>query len=144
MNCCLKTEIFIFNVGGDRDKLGRGWVWHDEVQPCTYQNHVFRARPYSTDIIPEFISMFGNTFGQDYFMKQGKQTTNLASINKTKLSAFPVPMCSKREMDEVMALLDEKLVSIDHVEKSVDEQLLKAEKNKQSVLSHSFSGRIVA
>lgn len=138
----LKDRDVLFNEGGDRDKLGRGWVWHDEVQPCTYQNHVFRARPYSTEIISEFISIFGNTFGQDYFMRQGKKTTNLASINKTKPSVFPVPLVSKNERDEVMAILDEKLIAINRVEKSVVEQLLKAEKNKQSILASAFSGKV--
>jgi type I restriction enzyme S subunit len=139
----LQDGDILFNEGGDRDKLGRGWVWHNEVNPCTYQNHVFRARPYTKEIIPEFISMFGNTFGQDYFMKQGKQTTNLASINKTKLSAFPVPLCSRHEIDEVMAILDQKSIAIDRTATSIDAQLLKAEKNKQSILALAFSGKLV-
>ena len=92
--------------------------------------------------ISEFISIFGNTFGQNYFMRQGKKTTNLASINKTKPSVFPVPLVSKNERDEVMAILDEKLIAINRVEKSVVEQLLKAEKNKQSILASAFSGKV--
>ncbi|MDP2180726.1 hypothetical protein [Methylicorpusculum sp.] len=35
---------------------------HEEVKNCTYQNHVFRARPYSPWIVSEFIFIFGNTF----------------------------------------------------------------------------------
>jgi len=42
--------------------------------------------------LDKFISWFGNTFGQQYFLREGSQTTNLASINMTKLSAFPVPL----------------------------------------------------
>jgi type I restriction enzyme S subunit len=89
----LEPRDVLFNEGGDRDKLGRGWVWNGQVRRCVFQNHVFRARFYLPDSMePKFISWYANTFGQDYFMAKGKQTTNLASINKTMLSAFPVPV----------------------------------------------------
>jgi type I restriction enzyme, S subunit len=42
----LKTWDVLFNEGGDRDKLGRGWIWQSEITPCITQNHVFRASPY--------------------------------------------------------------------------------------------------
>lgn len=41
----LKPGDILFNEGGDRDKLGRGWVWNEELPECIHQNHVFRARP---------------------------------------------------------------------------------------------------
>jgi type I restriction enzyme, S subunit len=77
----LKNGDVLFNEGGDRDKLGRGWVWRDEVAECIHQNHVFRMRPYSPDLRPELISHHGNTFGKLWFQTAGKQTTNLASSN---------------------------------------------------------------
>jgi type I restriction enzyme, S subunit len=36
----------LFNEGGDRDKLGRGWLWEGQLPECIHQNHVFRARLY--------------------------------------------------------------------------------------------------
>ena len=81
----------LFTEGGDRDKLGRGWVWKGEIEECIHQNHVFRARLSYNSVIPEFVSWWGNSFGQDFFSRFGKQTTNLASINLTVLSQFPIP-----------------------------------------------------
>ena len=40
----LKLGDILFTEGGDRDKLGRGWVWSGEIDECVHQNHVFRAR----------------------------------------------------------------------------------------------------
>ena len=31
----------LYTEGGDRDKLGRGTVWNDEIPNCVHQNHVF-------------------------------------------------------------------------------------------------------
>ena len=81
----------LFTEGGDRDKLGRGWVWKGEVDECIHQNHVFRSRLLQNTVIPEIVSWWGNSFGQDFFTRVGKQTTNLASINLNVLSQFPHP-----------------------------------------------------
>lgn len=87
----LLPNDILFNEGGDRDKLGRGWIWEGQVPGCIHQNHVFRARLKVDDVDPRFISTHGNTWGQRWFEKNGKQTTNLASINLTTLKSFPVP-----------------------------------------------------
>ena len=88
----LQDGDVLFTEGGDRDKLGRGCVWNGEISECIYQNHIFRARFYLDSMYSQIISWFGNSFGQIYFMKEGKQTTNLASINLTKLRNFPIPI----------------------------------------------------
>lgn len=79
----LATWDVLFNEGGDRDKLGRGWVWESQIPNCITQNHVFRASPYRHDLTwSQFVSHWGNSFGRDYFEKGGKQTTNLASSTR--------------------------------------------------------------
>ncbi|MGH3049633.1 MAG: restriction endonuclease subunit S, partial [Gaiellaceae bacterium] len=86
----LRVGDVLFNEGGDRDKLGRGWVWSGEIDGCIHQNHVFRARLAET-FEPRFVSWWGNSFGRDWFWEHGRQTTNLASMSLSTLKAFPVP-----------------------------------------------------
>ncbi|MER3424756.1 MAG: hypothetical protein C4293_17600 [Nitrospiraceae bacterium] len=57
---CLAPGDILFTEGGDRDKLGRGWVWEGQLQECIHQNHVFRVRLYSTDVFPKLVSWWGN------------------------------------------------------------------------------------
>ena len=74
----LRLWDVLFNEGGDRDKLGRGWVWESQIEPCITQNRVFRTSPFiESHTHSMWISHWGNTFGQLYFEAQGKQTTNL-------------------------------------------------------------------
>ena len=63
----------LFTEGGDRDKLGRGWIWAGEIEECIHQNHVFRARLYLQELPPKLISLYSNSFGQKYFLGAGKQ-----------------------------------------------------------------------
>ena len=83
----LRRSDVLFNEGGDRDKLGRGWVWESQVPKCITQNHVFRASPFRHDLESnrsKYISQWGNSFGTVTvrFEKSGNQATNLASINQ--------------------------------------------------------------
>jgi type I restriction enzyme S subunit len=135
----LQPGDILFNEGGDRDKLGRGWIWEGQIAECIHQNHVFRARPYSTDVSAKLISWWGNTFGKDYFLREGKQTTNLASINMTKLSAFPVPIPPVAEQYRVVAEVDRRLTIIREVEAEVDANLARSLGLRRSILARAFA-----
>lgn len=87
----LRRGDVLMNEGGDRDKLGRGHVWEDQISDCIHQNHVFRVRVTDRSFDPYFVSAWGNTFGRNWFETFGTQTTGIASINRATLSRFPVP-----------------------------------------------------
>jgi type I restriction enzyme S subunit len=128
----------LFNEGGDRDKLGRGWIWEGQLPECIHQNHVFRARPVSAEISSKLISWWGNTFGKDYFQREGKQTTNLASINLSKLAAFPIPVPPAEEQHRIVAEVDRRLSIVREVEAEVDANLKRAQALRQAVLAREF------
>src|SRR4051794_4933307 len=69
----LQPGDILFTEGGDRDKLGRGWVWNGELDECIHQNHIFRARPNPDLVDPKLVSFHGNFFGQEWFTRTGKQ-----------------------------------------------------------------------
>ncbi len=139
----LKNGDVLFNEGGDRDKLGRGWVWRDEVTDCIHQNHVFRMRPYLPEVLPELISHHGNTFGKTWFQNAGKQTTNLASINMTMLRMFPVPLGSAEEQRELLRQLELQIEQIDRQEQAVELGLKQSTAQRQNILKAAFSGQLV-
>ncbi|MDM7856874.1 restriction endonuclease subunit S [Thiopseudomonas acetoxidans] len=140
----LEINDVLFNEGGDLDKLGRGWIWEGQVSQCITQNHVFRASPFVNEKYhAKFISYWGNSFGRDYFESGGKQTTNLASINKTVLSNFPIPLTSFTEQKEIVNQLEEKLSIIEQNEKEIERALAKAELLRQSILKKAFSGKLI-
>lgn len=134
----LQPGDILFNEGGDRDKLGRGWIWEGQLRECIHQNHVFRARLFSDELSPKFVSWWGNTFGRHYFLREGKQTTNLASINMTKLSALPVPMPPAAEQQRIVAEVDWQLSVFQAVKTAVTEKLLQTIPLRSQILANSL------
>ncbi len=139
----LQVGDVLFNEGGDRDKLGRGWVWRDEVANCIHQNHVFRMRPYLPEVLPELISHHGNTFGKTWFQNAGKQTTNLASINMTMLKMFPVPLGPASEQKELLIQLELQLENLNSQEQAVELGLKQSTAQRKNLLKAAFSGQLV-
>lgn len=133
----------LFNEGGDRDKLGRGWVWEGRVEDCIHQNHVFRARLLTDDFDPRFISMHGNTFGRTWFEKMGKQTTNLASLSLTTLKSFPIPDLPSERQRLIVAEVESRLSVIDSLRAAADRSFGRANSLRRSILEAAFSGKLM-
>jgi type I restriction enzyme S subunit len=133
----------LFNEGGDRDKLGRGWVWRSEISECIHQNHVFRMRPFLADLQPELISHQGNTFGKVWFQNAGKQTTNLASINMGMLRAFPVPVAPADEQVEILEQIRTQLESLAQQARATDLAMKQSTAQRQNILRAAFAGQLV-
>lgn len=139
----LEPGDVLFNEGGDRDKLGRGWIWRGEIPECIHQNHVFRARIYTSDLLPEFLSWYGNTSGQRYFFDEGKQTTNLASINMTRLRSLPVPIPPLAEQVRIHEAVESMLSTSDAAASTFVHEASRLDRLRQSILKWAFAGRLV-
>lgn len=88
----LKSNDLLLTEGGDPDKLGRGTLWSGEIPLCLHQNHVFRVRIIDRNCIePVYLNwIVASSYGKRYFLRVAKQTTGIASINKTQLGLFPL------------------------------------------------------
>ena len=133
----LVTGDVLFNEGGDRDKLGRGWVWDNELPECIHQNHIFRARLHSK-VAPKFISYYANSFGQRFFFAQGKHTTNLASISMTKLKQLPVPIPPAVEQERIVEEIERRFSLIGELETITSTDLQRGVRLRQSILQNAF------
>lgn len=138
----LKPGDILFNEGGDRDKLGRGWVWNAELPECIHQNHVYRARLHVAELNPKLISWYANTFGQKFFFDEGKHTTNLASISMTKLKGLPVPIPPPVEQTRIVAEVERRLSVVAELESVVSANLQRATRLRQSILQKAFTGEL--
>ncbi len=137
----LKAGDILLNEGGDRDKVGRGWIWEGQVENCAHQNHVFKARPVSGIIEPRLVSMYLNELGRKFFIDESKQTTNLASISLTKVSQAPVAVPPPNEATSIISLLDH-LANEESGKTTIGAAFHVASELRQSILAAAFRGEL--
>jgi len=135
----LQEGDVLLTEGGDFDKLGRGDVWHGQIEHCLHQNHVFAVRTDRSAILPEFYSsQASSVYGKKYFLSCAKQTTNLASINSTQLKSFPTIIPPLEEQIKIIKIL----YSIRTEEELTKESLNQLEKIKRGLMQDLLTGRV--
>ena len=129
----------LMNEGGDLDKLGRGSIWRGEFNPCIHQNHVFIVRSGSSSS-SEYLNIWtSGVSARRYFLVAGKQTTNLATINKTALGELPVALPSLPEQRSIATALSD----MDELLGGLDRLIIKKRDLKQSAMMQELlTGRI--
>jgi type I restriction enzyme S subunit len=108
-----------------------------------HQNHVFRARLRDRGLNPFFVSHYANEMGRRFFIDEGKQTTNLASISLSKISMLPVPIPPPLEAAEILRRVSEALAASADTLAMLDAEAADAARLKQSILKAAFEGRLV-
>jgi type I restriction enzyme, S subunit len=132
----LKPGDVLMTEGGDWDKIGRGAVWDGSISPCIHQNYIFRVRSDIKKILPFFLdSLLQTNYAKSFFQRAAKQTTNLATINKTQLSAFLVPLPPIEQQQKFCEIRSSVAKLVCQMEKSATD----LDALMQSVLSESFS-----
>ena len=131
----------LMTEGGDRDKLGRGTVWHAEIDPCLHQNHVFALR---TDdrLLADYVSYLTTSFvGRDYFDVTANQSVHLASTNSTTIMNFIIPVPSIAEQTEIISYLNEQTEVIDSLIEKKKSLIIEYETYKKSMIFEYVTGK---
>ncbi len=113
----LRENDLLMTEGGDWDKVGRAAVWIGQIPVCIHQNHVFRARMRSGELMPTWFERYFNSpEGRSYFESASKQTTNLASINMRQVRGCPIPFPPLGEQRRILACVAELMGLCDRLE----------------------------
>jgi len=140
----LEEGDLLFTEGGDRDKLGRGTVWRNNIKNCIHQNHIYRARLYSANISSDYISLLTKSeYARNYFFENASQTVNLASINLTSLGNVPLAIPPLAEQQEIVNRVQHLFKIADQIEQRYQKARTYMDQLTQSILAKAFRGELV-
>ena len=138
----LRSGDVLMTEGGDRDKLGRGCVWHGEIEPCLHQNHIFAVQTSKDTLLPEFLEYLTvSDVGRSYFDVTAIKTTNLACTSSSKVLAFTIPLPSVEEQAEIVEALNTKCAGIDALVAKKQQYLTEIENYKKSLIYEYVTGK---
>lgn len=138
----LRAGDVLMTEGGDRDKLGRGCVWHGEIEPCLHQNHIFAVQTSKDTLLPEFLEYLTvSDVGRSYFDVTAIKTTNLACTSSSKVLAFTIPLPSVEEQAKIVEALNTKCAGIDALVAKKQQYLTEIENYKKSLIYEYVTGK---
>jgi type I restriction enzyme S subunit len=133
----------LMTEGGDIDKLGRGCVWHGEIDGCLHQNHVFAVRVDRTRVVPDYLAaLMASQHGRIYFEMTAKRTTNLASTNSTTLGAFHLLLPGIEEQKAVLDSVNENTRELDALLGRAEAEIRLIREYRTRLISDVVTGKI--
>jgi type I restriction enzyme S subunit len=138
----LRPGDVLLNEGGDRDKLGRGWVWEGQLDDCIHQNHVFRARVRGDEMDPYLLSWAANSIGGPWCERNGRQSVNLASISLTRIRLLPVPVPPREAQPAIRARIESVVEASSRLNVAIRAGEQRSAGLRRALLDAAFSGRL--
>lgn len=138
----LHSGDVLMTEGGDRDKLGRGCVWHGEIEPCLHQNHVFAVQTNETILLPEFLEyLTASNVGRSYFDVTAIKTTNLACTSSSKVLAFTIPLPPIEEQIEIVNFIKKRSLELNKLIMKKGLLVQELENYKKSLIYEVVTGK---
>ncbi len=138
----LHSGDVLMTEGGDRDKLGRGCVWHGEIEPCLHQNHVFAVQTNDAVLLPEFLEyLTASDVGRSYFDVTAIKTTNLACTSSSKVLAFTIPLPPVEEQIEIVGFIKKRSLELNKLIMKKELLVQELESYKKSLIYEVVTGK---
>ena len=138
----LHSGDVLMTEGGDRDKLGRGCVWHGEIEPCLHQNHVFAVQANETILLPEFLEyLTASDVGRSYFDVTAIKTTNLACTSSSKVLAFTIPLPPIEEQIEIVGFIKKRSLELNKLIMKKELLVQELESYRKSLIYEVVTGK---
>ena len=138
----LEHGDLLFNRTNSAELVGKSAVFKGTPSPSCFASYLIRVA--FNDLRPEFACAYMNSeHGRRYISQVRSQQVGQANVNGTKLAAMPIPLPPLPEQHRIVAEVERRLSVIQQTEATVDANLARAERLRQSILKQAFSGRLV-
>lgn len=137
----LKSGDLVICEGGEP---GRCSIWlGDNDDNVFIQKALHRVR-FTQSYLPKFAFYYlSYAVPLERVVKHFTGTT-IKHLTGAGLAKVQLPICSVREQDEIVSIIETKLSEVDALDSELKVQLVKAETLRQSILKKAFSGQLVA
>ena len=138
-------DFLLARGNGSKRLVGRGGVVPAVERDVAYPDTMIRLRLDPKVVDGSFFSYVWNSrLLREQIEGTARTTAGIYKINQGHILDFMVPLCSLSEQEVVVERLSVILSTIDAMEATIDNQLLKADALRQSVLKGAFAGQLVA
>lgn len=108
-----------------------------DIAACNNQNSA-AIRITAAGIPPEYVYRYlERQYAENRKIGSGN---NQPALNKARVQAIPLPLAPLPEQNQIVAEVERRLSVIDELEATVEANLTRADRLRQSILAKAFSG----
>ena len=138
-------DILVIRSNGSISIVGKCAIISKAEEQYLYAGYLIRLRSNPRALLPDYLAaLLSSHLLRTQIEHKAKSTSGVNNINSGEIQSLIVPLCSLSEQEVVIERLSASLSAIDAIEAEIDNQLLKADALRQSVLKIAFAGQLVA
>jgi type I restriction enzyme S subunit len=135
-------NILVNRVSKKPEGVGKSVLVENLPEQTVFESNMMRIRLLQ-NIVPKFINYFLNSEeGRAAILRKAKMTQQ-ASVNQDDIKNLPIPFPPFREQSIIVGEIEERLSVLGGSEASIEVNLKRAERLRQSILKKAFAGELV-
>ena len=136
-------DLLVVEGNGSKSQIGRVAQWDGSIEPCVHQNHLIKVRPCIREVGDYLLHWMLSLNGRRHITNVASSTSGLYTLSLTKVRSIPVPLPSLEEQRQIVNQVERLLSVADEATQTVEREIKRAERLRQSILKQAFSGQLV-
>lgn len=139
----LEVGELLFNRTNSPELVGKTAVYKGNPSPSACASYLIRVT-LSSGVLGDYLSAALNSLiGRRWVKAVVNQQVGQANVNGTKLKAHTFPLPPVAEQHRIVAEVDRRLSVLDALDRTIDANLARCARLRQSILKRAFEGRLV-
>ncbi|MDB9317832.1 MULTISPECIES: restriction endonuclease subunit S [Cyanophyceae] len=135
-------DILLSEASGSPDQVGKPAIWRGQLPECCFQNTVIRLSSINF-LSNDYLLIVFKTFYLIGIFSKIAAGVGINHLSANKFSIIAVPISPFKEQIQIVKEVDRLFSIIDQLEKTVDTNIKRAERLRQSILKQAFTGQLV-
>lgn len=137
-------DILFTRYNGSLDLLGVAGVVKGCSEPTLHPDKLIRVKTVLREIFPLYIEIACNVGTSRAFIESRARTTaGQKGISGSDIKQVPIPLPPFAEQEQIVAEVEARLSNIAQMEVTIENNLKRAEHERQSILREGFVGQLV-
>lgn len=137
-------DVLFTRYNGNRDYVGVCARVPANLPPTVYPDKLIRVRVPRLMMLPEFLVILASTGrAREYIESKIRTTAGQSGISGGDLKMLPLDIPRVAEQLQIVAEVERRLSVIEELDASVEANLARADRLRQSILRQAFSGMLL-
>ena len=136
-------DFFVSRGNGSIKLVGTGGLVGPVQTPVAYPDTLIRFRLHPEVAITFFAHLWNSSMIREQLESMARTTAGIYKVNQQDLSLCRIPLPPLSEQRRIVAEVERRLPVAQKAEATVEANLTRAERLRQSILKQAFSGKLV-
>ena len=134
-------DILLNEASGSPDEVGKPAVWRDQIEGCCFQNTLIRVRAFPGIVPFLFYRLLSDARSGN--LGRAARGVGIHHLGAQRTASWTVALPPLEEQLRIVAEIEQRLSVIQQAETTVEANLKRVGRLRQSILLQAFCGRLV-